>query len=180
MLKKLEKFGAEIAPSSQKHKEDCVQKIENKTGKLPHAYRKLLLHFGNSIVFNVSLIFKSDEASPWANKGYNSLESIYGVEESRNDITIFEAIDTYKDQFKNQWIPIGSSSGGNQICLCLKGKMDGQVWFWDHESDPIFNEKVVIQGMTKISENFIDFINKLEVDDEDPGISGVVNVELDF
>lgn len=177
---KLEKFGAEKKSSSQNSKQTSVEKLEIQTGELPDSYRKFLLHFGGSVVFNVSLIFKAAEPSPWADKGYDDLESLYGVEKTRKEITVFEAIDTYKTDFKNQWIPIGASSGGNQICLCLIGHMKGQIWFWDHESEPVFNESTVSQGLSKIAENFNEFIVKLEVDDSEPDITGVVSVDLDF
>jgi len=181
MLKILESFGAEPYSISLEMKKNLLEKLEVLTGPLSDDYRNFLLYFGGSVLFNVDLIFKGIQHSVWANsEGYDAIESLYGLEDSGHDYTIFEAIDTYHNEFRDQFIPIGSSSGGNEICLCIHGDMKGQIWFWDHESDPMFDMKTVLSGMTLIENSFQKFINKLKIDDEEPNISGVKNVTLDF
>lgn len=86
----------------------------------------------------------------------------------------------YKDDLGNQWLPIASSDGGNQICLCLTGKMVGQVWFWDHEADPLYDKNHVISGLSLAAYDLKDLIFRLEIGKEEPDISGVKKVVLDF
>ncbi|MEY8713642.1 SMI1/KNR4 family protein [Mangrovibacter phragmitis] len=181
MLKKLESFGAKPKPLSIEMLNKFINLIESETGQFPDSYRSFLLHFGISVLFDVNVVFKAIQPSPWADdKGYDSLESLYGLFESDNEYTISEVVNTYKEDFHNQWISIGASSGGNQICICLNGEMYGQIWFWDHEADPIFNDTTVISGMTKIANSFIEFVDILEVQDEQADTSGLKKIELDF
>lgn len=183
MFDKIEGFGAKPKALPLEVKSELIVRLEKLMGDgaLPNEYRSFLEYFGTSVMFNSKLVFKGIAASPWANeKLYDDLESLYGLKEFGGEYSVFEAIETYNNDLKNQWVPIGSSSGGNQICLCVYGRMFGQVWFWDHESDPHFNLDNVISGMSFSAENFTAFIDRLEVDKEDPDITGVVKVNLDF
>ena len=183
MFEKIERFGAKPKSLPLEVRSELIVRLEKGMGSgvLPDEYRNFLEYFGASVMFNSKLVFKGIEASPWANDNlYDDLESLYGLNEFGGEYSVFEAIETYNVDLKNQWIPIGSSSGGNQICLCVYGEMFGQVWFWDHESDPHFDLDNVISGMSFSAKNFTDFIDRLEVDKEDPDITGVVKVDLDF
>lgn len=58
--------------------------------------------------------------------------------------------------------------------------MFGQIWYWDHETDPVFNENEVISGMMKITNSFEEFVELLNIKDEKPDTSGIIKIELDF
>ncbi|HCO2213623.1 TPA: SMI1/KNR4 family protein, partial [Escherichia coli] len=75
-------------------------------------------------------------------------------------------INTYKYDFNMKLIPIAASAGGNQVCVCLEGKRKGEVWFWDHETDPVFNEDENVSGLTLIAYDLEDFIDRLVVEDD--------------
>jgi hypothetical protein len=67
------------------------------------------------------MLFSALQPSPWSDEqGTDTLESLYGLAESGKEYTVFEMADTYWNDFRDQWLPIGASSGDNQICLCLK------------------------------------------------------------
>lgn len=150
------------------------------TGRLPDDYRGFLYDYGGVVKFNCIVIFKGIEMSVWAdNKGFDTIDYFYGLLDLNKDYLLANAINTYKEYFKMLWIPIGCSSGGNQICLCIKGNKKGSVWFWDHEMDPIINNKPS-SGLTLIASSFNEFISKLEKEEVDNSPSKAISISLDF
>lgn len=181
MLKKLERFGAKPASLPSDELIKCLNTLEASIGLIPESYRAYLLHFGVSVLFEVNVVFKALQPSPWSDEqGNDTLESLYGLAESGKEYTVFEMADTYRNDFHDQWLPIGASSADNQICLCLKGSMSGEIWFWEHESEPIFKDSAVISGLTKIANSFDEFVDMLAVQDDKIDVSGVIKVDLDF
>lgn len=181
LLNKLERFGAKSTPLPLDKLKKSLNTLETSIGPIPENYRAYLLHFGVSVLFDVNIVFKALQPSPWSDEqGNDTLESLYGLAESGKEYTVFEMADTYRNDFRDQWLPIGASSGDNQICLCLKGGMSGEIWFWDHESDPIFNDSVVTSGLMKIANSFDEFVDMLTAQDDKIDASGVVKVDLDF
>lgn len=181
LLKKLERFGAKSTPLPLDELKKSLNTLETSIGPIPESYRAYLLHFGASVLFNINVVFKALQPSPWADEqGNDTLESLYGLAESGKEYTVFEMADTYRNDFREQWLPIGASSADNQICLCLKGGMSGEIWFWDHESDPIFKDSAVISGLTKIANSFEEFVDMLAAQDDEIDASGVIKVDLDF
>ena len=181
MLKKLELFGAKPTSLPSDELIKSFNKLEASMGPIPESYRAYLLHFGVSVLFEVNVVFKALQPSPWSDEqGNDTLESLYGLAVSGKEYTVFEMADTYRNDFHDQWLPIGASSADNQICLCLKGSKSGEIWFWDHESDPIFNDSAVISGLTKIANSFDEFVDMLTVQDDKIDASGVIKIDLDF
>jgi len=71
MLRKLESFGAVPASLPKDALRQSVNTLESITTKLPDNYRDFLLHFGESVLFNVTVVFRARQASPWADtKGF--------------------------------------------------------------------------------------------------------------
>lgn len=181
MLNKLERFGAKSTPLPLDELKKSLNTLETTIGPIPESYRAYLLHFGVSVLFEANVVFKALQPSSWSDEqGKDTLESLYGLAESGKEYTVFEMADTYRNDFREQWLPIGASSGDNQICLCLKGGMSGEIWFWDHESDPIFNDSVVTSGLTKIANSFDEFVDMLTAQDDKIDASGVVKSILIF
>ncbi|MEN3753031.1 SMI1/KNR4 family protein [Mangrovibacter sp. SLW1] len=148
-------------------------------GKLPKSYHDFLFYFGSNVTFDGMVSFKSIEPSSWADSnGFDSIEYFYGLNETHDGYSIFDAIDVVKDDFNMKLIPIAFSSGGNQICVSTEMKK-GAIWFWDHEVDPVFEKGEVISGVTLVSHNFNDFIKKLKVDN-DTSPSKAIGGYLDF
>lgn len=156
-----------------------LENLERITGTLPKDYHDFLLYFGSNVKFDEIIIFKGIESSPWAdNKGFDTIDYFYGLNNINDDYTIFEMIKTYKNDLKMELIPIGFSSGGNQICICTQGNKKGSIWFWDHEETPIFNNEI-ISGLTLVSYKFKEFINKLEIENN-TSPSKAIGGYLDF
>ncbi|APK23666.1 SMI1/KNR4 family protein [Escherichia coli] len=167
MFNKIEKFMVKFLPIESDKKEQLLGELERLTGPLPDSYRNFLSYFGDNIMFDYIMSFKGIEPSPWADdKGFDDLDYFYGLSSSSGGYTIFEAINTYKYDFNMKLIPIAASAGGNQVCVCLEGKRKGEVWFWDHETDPVFNEDENVSGLTLIAYDLEDFIDRLVVEDD--------------
>ncbi|NIF24413.1 SMI1/KNR4 family protein [Candidatus Pantoea multigeneris] len=174
MLSEIELLGVKHAPIETIKKNNLLGKLEKLTGVLPKDYSDFLLHFGSNINFNTMVYFKSIEPSPWAdNNKLDAIEYFYGLSSTDDGYTIFEAINTYQNNFKMKLIPIGFSSGGNQICICTKGKRRGSIWFWDHEIDPIFDEGITISGLTLVAYEFKEFVAKLTVEKDNSPSKGI-------
>lgn len=65
MLRKLESFGAKPASLLLDLLKDSVNGLESVTKQLPDSYRSFLLHFGVSVLFDVNVVFKALQPSPW-------------------------------------------------------------------------------------------------------------------
>lgn len=158
---------------------ELLMQLEKTTGTLPKYYRTFLLYFSSNIIFSTIVIFKSKNPSQWAdNQGFDTIDYFYGLTSSNNGYTIFEAMNIYK-ALNTTLLSIGFSSGGNQICLCIKGKRKGSIWFWDHEASPIFNEEEIVSGLTFIASNFKEFIEMLIVE-KNTSPSKAISGYLDF
>lgn len=181
MLKKIESFGAKPVILKKELLIQSLDVLEKEVGKLPQSYRDFLLHFGTSVIFDVNIIFKAEQPSPWVDaNGYDYLEYLYGFYKFKKEYTVFETTEMYKADFKNQWLPIGASSGDNQIILCLMNDMYGEIWFWDHNQDPHFNKKGSYSGLNKVANTFEDFVAILKSFEDENDTSGVLKIELDF
>ena len=70
-------------------------------------------------------------------------------------------------------IPIADDGGGHQICVGIKGKECGKVYYWDHHNEwdeqdyledygePMPSD-VKFQNVYLIAESFEDFIRRLQ------------------
>lgn len=180
MLNKIKSLGARFFSIEINKKNKLLGDLEKITGTLPNDYREFLFHFGSNVQFDAMVSFKSIVPSPWADKnGFDAIEYFYGLINTNTGYTVFEAINTYRDDFKMKFVPIGFSSGGNQICLCLDEKRKGSIWFWDHETDPTFDPEKIILGLTLIAYDFKSFIGKLTIN-EDSSPSKAIGGYLDF
>ena len=66
-------------------------------------------------------------------------------------------------------LPIGYGSGGDEICLCIRGPNYGKVYFWDVHDQSQGGEEPSYKNVYLIANSFTEFINKLyqEEFDED-------------
>lgn len=153
-----------------------IDQLEADLGTLPSQYIDLLRSAnGQDITFGNFIHFKGLQPSCWASNSYDAFDEFYGLLSLRHEIEVC------KEDLGAQWIPIGGSTGGNHICLCVKGPMTGQLWFWDHEQTPDFDVHKVESGMYLAADTLLDFVKKLEVNaNENENVIGVLSCELDF
>lgn len=103
LLKKLERFGAKSTPLLLDELKKNLHTLETSIGPIPESYRAYLLHFGVSALFDVNILFKPLQPSPWSDEqGNDTLESLYGLAESGKEYTVFEMTDIYRNDFRDQ------------------------------------------------------------------------------
>ncbi|WP_193017284.1 SMI1/KNR4 family protein [Proteus sp. FME41] len=165
MIYKLKSLKVRFTSIEVSKKITLLENLERITGVLPKDYHDFLLYFGSNVKFDAIVIFKGIESSPWADdKGFDTIDYFYGLNNINNEYTIFEMIETYKNDLEMKLIPIGFSSGGNQICICTQRNMKGTIWFWDHEEFSLFKNEQIVSGLTLVAHDFKEFIDKLEIE----------------
>jgi len=131
---------------------------------LPDDYRAFLQEYG-AAEFGELVQFRpiEGEAGP--------LSHFYGSMTGNQSLA--KHIKTYTGRMPETMIPIADDGGGNQICLGIKGKEQGKVYYWDHhhewdEEDYLEEHgkpmppEVKFQNVHLIAESFEDFIQRLE------------------
>lgn len=134
--------------------EDSLKLLESFIDvRLPKSYFKFLCENGGGYPEPDSFLFFGEEYG-------SSIQRFYGI--NRNDsYDLVRHLKLYKKRIHSDFIPIACDSGGNQICLGIKGKNRDKVYFWDHEFEKDDGEQPDLSNMTFIANNFDDFINGL-------------------
>lgn len=156
--------------------------IENGLGqRLPEDYREFVKTYG-AADFNEPVEFRLMEDEP-----IHPVQSLLEIPIPRYDRGPFShfygsnagnqslanCIEALKGRMPDTMIPIADDGGGHQICLGIKGKEQGKVYYWDHHNDPDEQEyledhgkpmpsEVRFQNVYLIAESFEDFIRRLE------------------
>ena len=131
---------------------DSVQlrEFETQLGcKLPSAYRKFLLKFNGA---------KPIPSDFKIGRGASSLHHVYGLHNGPGYCHLAATWGTLQDRIPDSLLPIADDPGGNQICIGIKGKYKGRIYFWDHEVD---SDKPNFKNVRKISESFGRFTESL-------------------
>jgi hypothetical protein len=167
MKKELENKFSElggIVPCDRMSQEELLA-IERDLGvSLPDDYRQLLQEYG-AAGFGELVQFQPLEgvAGP--------LAYFYGAKTGNQSLA--KQIKTFKGRMPETMIPIGDDGCGDQICLGIKAKERGKVYYWDHENewdeeDYLEEEgkpmppEVKFQNVNLVAESFADFIQRLE------------------
>ncbi len=148
--------------------EDAVKKLEFQIGALlPKEYRAFLLkHNGGK---PASSDFKLGEGD------ITGLHHIYGIFEQDNHSNILNNYNVFKGRIKKELLPFADDSFGNQICIGIKNKYIGKIYFWDHEFDGSFFKS---KAITLIANSFNDFLDSLfeYVDPDESVLSRVIRL----
>jgi hypothetical protein len=140
-----------------------IEQIEKEIGcSLPNDYVNFLLNYGGLALSMASASFyrqdgEFDAVGP---------EIIYGF----NDMyDLIETYRIYKERMPSELIPILCDAGGGEICLSVNGDNKGAVYYWDRylEEDPEEGEEIGYSNLFLIGKTFDDFINSLEVFDDE-------------
>ncbi|WP_191565933.1 SMI1/KNR4 family protein [Metabacillus idriensis] len=138
--------------NEKKHSIEEIKEIEVLYNiNLPDDYKQFLLKYGGSMIVD-DYIYESIEQDSWSNDRFQAVEFFYGLEETDLDLYLKDKINLYNERFPSELIAIASSPFGNEICLVVKGKDIGKVYFWDHEYR---NSK---GDFYLIAETFTDFV----------------------
>jgi hypothetical protein len=165
-----------------------ILRIEQELGvRLPEAYRQFLLTYGGCEFAGASpdnpfIVFRPlTPLHPRFKSGYGPFDAFYGKERERRDkrrdlYSLRQCIHFYKGLMPETIIPIGDDGIAGQICLGIKGKERGKVYYWDRENAPLDEEdyleeygrprppEALFENVYLIAESFEDFLQRLEID----------------
>ncbi|PRS09664.1 SMI1/KNR4 family protein [Bacillus atrophaeus] len=153
----------------------AIEEFEKELGiEIDELFKQFTLYYGGSNILADNVVFPVLEKNPWAVENKLRLGIFYGFGLDDDDFNIATLAETYEDQMPDWIIPIADADAGNQICLGIKGKGSGKVYFWDHE---LTNG---IKDTFLIADSFEDFIQILSVEeDSDEEDDGILFMELD-
>lgn len=169
---KFSELGIDLSGKPAKAPEREIELVEALVGEpLPKSYREMLLTFKTAVFFDKEIGYKPLEPSPWASDdGIQDIVLFYGPKGGKFGLA--KAIKTFRDRLPNVVIPVAGASGGNQICLGVKGEVREKVFFWDHEGGE--GDKQGHKNLYLIAESFDSFVELLEViPDKKLDVSGV-------
>lgn len=150
--------------------EEALRRFEFEIGALlPEQFREFLLkHNGGK---PVPSDFKISD-----NEGNSCLHHVYGLHDGPDYSNIASNHRVFKGRIPNELLAIADDPFGNQICIGIKKKYLGRIYFWDHEEESRFFK---FKGTTLLAHTFDDFLESLYeyVDPNESEIERVVRLE---
>ena len=135
---------------------DEIKLFELRTGiKLPEPYVRFLLRTNGGMP--LSDVF---DVPGWGGQA-SVLSYFYGIHEGRScslELGLERAAEVLPDGF----LPIADDAGGNLLCMGLKGRRAGRLYFWDHEDqlDDEGNSKKDMSNMYEVARDLDEFLDK--------------------
>lgn len=100
---------------------------------LPSDYKDFLNECGACLIKD-DRMYQPIEITPVTPKdGFDSVGVFYGIADGTYDV--ISAIKIYMDILGSNVMPIADADGGDLICMGLKGKYKGKIYFWYHEEE---------------------------------------------
>lgn len=140
-----------------------IKKIEKKLNiNLPEDYKKHLLKYngGHPIKNGYPLIEYIDNDPNDNSADIAWFLAIYDGEYD-NFLKNYHTFKIWQKRMPDELIPIGCGSGGDQICISVKGNNYGKVYFWNHEQEAYEGEEPDYSNVHLIANSFTEFINSL-------------------
>lgn len=155
------KFAEEklIKPATIEEIEE-FEKKENIT--LPEDYKKFLLQHDNRSYPLKSMIVAMGIDNHMIQE---CIEYFYDLSEGI-DYNLSKQRYVYEDRMPKNVLPIVNLLGDNQICIRIKGNDKGAIFYWEREYELEYYRFNIKENLTKISNNFDEFILML-LDDPD-------------
>lgn len=133
----------------------AVERLERRriAGKLPAPYRRFLLtHNGGKPV-------PAGFTLPGPRRPYRDGEvrAFLGIDVENYDLETW--CDIYRGRMPDELMPIALDPLGNVICLAIRGKQRGAVFFWDHERE---THPADWSNVERVAGSFKEFLDLLE------------------
>ncbi len=126
----------------------------------------------NKLIFPDNLVlflteFNDSELEPNSVLGYEEccVRYFYGTT-SENYSNIEDVFECFKGRMPSNCIPIAEAEGGNLICISLAASTYGRIYFWDHETMDVDEEKecnYFVENMPLLAVDFQNFLDKIIV-----------------
>lgn len=135
------------------------------SAQLPFDFKEFLkAHNGGYVQRNISFPIrdhKHGEIGLLQNCYYLKRKHSYrDLDDIRNILSV------YKDRMPRHFVPFASDPGGNQLCLSVREKDYGTIYFWAHEEEEDYEEDDgtadTYPGIYVVARNFTDFLEQLE------------------
>jgi hypothetical protein len=81
--------------------------------------------------------------------------------EHNNFLRDYNTFKIWQKRMPDELVSIGCGSGGDQICISVKGNNYGKVYFWNHDWECEEGEEPDYSNVHLIANSFTDFINSL-------------------
>ena len=121
---------------------------------LPKDYRQFLIqHNGGKPTPSYFLI--SDK------KGNDAIDHFYGLHDGPRYARLDNAFEVYKGRIPGCLLKIADDPLGNAICIGIKGKYRGKIYFWDHELEGNIWQQLLGRHITLVSDSFRNFLDSL-------------------
>jgi len=125
---------SEMVVSKKEGAYKSIETIERVYGvDLPLDYKEFLLEYGGCFIKD-NRMYQPIEVTPVTPEdGFDSIGGFYGVTNDAYDIE--SIIQTYKGILGSIVMPIADADGGDLICIGLKDKYRGKIYYWYHEGE---------------------------------------------
>jgi len=76
--------------------------------------------------------------------------------------SLLDTRQTYEGRVPSDLLPIALAEGGNLVCLGIRGRRVGLVYFWDHERESPEGHKPGYANVSKIADGFRALLERLK------------------
>ncbi|EJV56225.1 SMI1/KNR4 family protein [Bacillus cereus] len=151
---------SEMVVSKKEDAYKSIETIERIYGvDLPLDYKEFLLEYGGGFIKD-NRMYQPIEVTPVTPKdGFDSIGGFYGI--TNDSYEIESIIQTYKDIIGSSVMPIADADGGDFICIGLKDKYRGKIYYWYHEGETINEDGKEYYYL--IANSFEEFIFKFSI-----------------
>lgn len=122
--------------------------------KLPVAYRQFLLQHNGGYPSPEN--FRSLDGQE-----ESSVQDFYRINSKNRHDDLLDCWKLFRDRIPDDFLAIGSDPGGNQICIAVRGKFHGKIFFWDHEMEVEEGANPGMKNMSLLADNFTSFLEAL-------------------
>jgi len=141
--------------------------------KFPEDYKQhLLKHNGGHPIKNRYPMIECIDNDP--NNNTADIDWFLAIYDGEYDnfLKDYNTFKIWQKRMPDELIPIGCGSGGDQICISVKGNNYGKVYFWNHDWECEEGEEPDYSNVHLIANSFTEFINSLYQSDVEKDIDG--------
>lgn len=103
--------------------------------ELPSDYSEFLEEYGGCFIKDNRMYQPIEETPLTPKDGFESIGFFYGI--TNDTYNIESIIESYKGLLGNTIMPIADADGGDLVCIGLKGKCRGKIYYWYHEGEKL-------------------------------------------
>ena len=158
----------EIVVSKKEDAYKSIDTIERIYGvDLPLDYKEFLLEYGGCFI-NDNRMYQPIESTPVTPvDGFDSMGGFYGITNDTYDIE--SVIQTHMDVLGSNVMSIADADGGDLICIGLKDKYRGKIYYWYHEGETIDEDGK--EYLYLIANSFEEFILKFTLHEREKNVN---------